>query len=117
MAPHTEIPEIEPDELGTRLRGGDEHMILIDVREPEENDLVAIKPCTLIPLMEIPARLEEFRTLSQNGRNELIIYCHHGQRSAMATDFLMAQSIQNVKNLRGGIDAYAKKVDPSLPLY
>ena len=111
------IIEIEPRDLGRRLESADGGFVLLDVREPEEHELVAIHPSYLIPLMEIPSRLGEIVDLSESGAKEIIVYCHHGQRSAMATDFLNGQNILNVKNLRGGIHAYAKEVDRELPTY
>ena len=111
------IPEINPFALAELLKTGGDSFVLIDVREPEEHALVRLEPSVLIPLMQLPDELERLRELSKGGSCRLIIYCRSGQRSAMAVQFLTAQQIENSWNLRGGINAYSREVDPSLPQY
>ena len=98
---------ITPKELKARLDKGDK-LVLLDVREPWENQLAKLDNSILIPLGTLPT------SLSQLDRNaEIIAYCHHGMRSGDATGFLLQQGFSNVKNLIGGIDAWSVQVDGS----
>jgi rhodanese-related sulfurtransferase len=102
---------IMPKELKARLDKGDK-LVLLDVREPWENQLAKLDNSVLIPLGTLP---QAFSTLDQN--TEIICYCHHGMRSADATGFLLQQGFPNVKNLVGGIDAWSIQVDGKVPRY
>lgn len=86
---------------------------LVDVRENDEWALNRIEGAVHIPLSEFaergPAELES--------SDRLILYCHHGMRSAQAQAFLMAQGFTDVINLAGGIDAWSREVDPGVPRY
>lgn len=85
---------------------------LVDVREPDEYALCSITDAKLIPLREIPTRFNEL------DKNMLIILqCHHGRRSLQALQFLKTQGFTNLKNLTGGIDAWAEVCDPKMPRY
>lgn len=102
---------ITPKELKARLDKGDK-LVLLDVREPWENQLAQLDNSILIPLGTLP------NSLSKLDRNaEIIAYCHHGMRSGDATGFLLQQGFSNVKNLIGGIDAWSVQVDGSVPRY
>lgn len=103
--------EISAQDLATRLKSGEE-VTLIDVREPFEWDIVRLEKATLIPLRTLPRRLSEL-----DPARAIVVYCHVGARSASAADFLRDSGFSNVANLRGGIDAWAREVDPSLPRY
>jgi len=85
---------------------------LIDVREPQELELAALPGATFIPMGQLAARLEELPR-----EQTLIIMCHHGVRSAMAGDYLERNGFSRVCNLSGGIDAWSREVDPSIPRY
>ena len=85
---------------------------LIDVREPFERALCAIRGSTHIPLQQIPERASTLRKGSH-----LLIYCHHGGRSMRAVQFLMKQGYTNCKNLAGGIDDWSAQIDPDVPRY
>ena len=111
------VPEIEPTELSRALASVVDAPILVDVREPEEHELCSIKPSILIPLMQLPDRLAEIRKLSGEGTREIVVYCRSGQRSALAIQFLFTQSVENLRNLRGGINAYAREADPTITPY
>lgn len=87
-------------------------LVLLDVREPFEHDIAAIPGSRLVPLDQLPARLREL-----DGHAAIVTYCHHGVRSAHARDILQAAGFSNVRSLRGGIDAWATAVDPTLPRY
>lgn len=102
---------ITPTELKSRLDRGDQ-LVLLDVREQWEFDLAKLKGSTLVPLATLPQALSN---LKQDA--EIIAICHHGMRSADATNFLLQQGFSNVKNLVGGIDAWSVQVDRSVPRY
>ena len=102
---------ITPTELKSRLDKGDQ-VVLLDVREPWEFDLAKLNGSTLIPLATLPQSLDKL-----NRETEIVAICHHGMRSADATNFLLQQGFSNVKNLVGGIDAWSAQVDQSVPRY
>jgi len=87
-------------------------LLVIDVREPHEHEIAHIDGAVLIPLGELPDRLGEL-----DGHREIVTHCHHGARSLKALDILKAAGFSKVRSLRGGIDAWAVNVDPSLPRY
>lgn len=102
---------ITPKELKARIDKGD-NLILLDVREPWENALAKLDGSVLIPLGTLPQSLSRL-----DKQAEIIAYCHHGMRSADATGFLLQQGFAKVKNLVGGIDAWAIQVDGTVPRY
>jgi rhodanese-related sulfurtransferase len=102
---------ISPKELKTRLDKGD-RLVLVDVREEWEYSLAKLDSSILIPLGTLPQSLTR---LSRD--SEIIAICHHGMRSADATNFLLQQGFPNVKNLVGGIDAWSTQVDGTIPRY
>jgi len=87
-------------------------LLVIDVREPHEYEITHIDGAVLIPLGELPSRLNEL-----DGHREIVTHCHHGARSLKALEILKAAGFSKVRSLRGGIDAWAVNVDPSLPRY
>jgi rhodanese-related sulfurtransferase len=97
-------------ELQRRLENGEE-LLLLDVRQPEEYALVHLE-ALLMPLPEVPARFRELEP-----EREIVVYCHHGLRSRNAVAFLRRHGYLRVKNLTGGIDAWARCVDPSMKRY
>jgi len=111
-APRTgSVPEVEPEELATELRSADPPL-LVDVREPEEWAIAHLPGANLIPKAELPERVDELTRA-----RALVLYCRAGTRSADATRLLLDLGFSNVRTLRGGINAWAEKVDPSLPQY
>ncbi len=98
-------------DLKNRLDKGDK-LFLLDVREPHEYSLAKIEGSVLIPLGTLPNSLDQ---LDQSA--EIIAYCHRGMRSADAVGFLLQQGFSNVKNLIGGIEAWAVEIDPAVPRY
>ena len=106
----TEGTEVTPQELAA-LREREEVMVL-DVREPVEHQIAHIDGSVLIPLRELPERLDE---LDQSKR--IVALCHTGVRSAMATHFLRQQGFPRVQNLTGGIDAWAVEIDDRMARY
>jgi len=103
--------EIGPRDLKARLDRGDE-VALVDVREPHEVAIARIAGAVLIPLRTLPARVAEL----DRGR-EIVLMCHHGHRSMRALEFLRQSVFGKLKNLRGGIDAWSRDVDPAVPRY
>lgn len=102
---------ITPIELKARLDKGD-NLVLLDVREQWEFDLAKLNGSTLIPLGTLPQAVAKLQRDA-----EIICICHHGMRSADATNFLLQQGFSNVKNLVGGIDAWSVQVDRTVPRY
>jgi sulfur-carrier protein adenylyltransferase/sulfurtransferase len=103
--------EITAQELKERLDRGD-HLFLLDVREPFEYQICRLPDSKLIPLGEVPARFNEL-----DSSREIIVYCHAGVRSARAVGWLYQVGFTNIKNLIGGIHAWAEEVDPAMPRY
>ena len=102
---------ISPKELKIRLDKGDK-LVLVDVREEWEYSLAKLDGSILIPLGTLPQSLTKL-----NRDSEIVAICHHGMRSADATNFLIQQGFTNVKNLVGGIDAWSTQVDGTVPRY
>ncbi len=102
-----------PHELATKLRTP-KRPRLLDVRQPDEHAFVALPNSTLIPLGELPQRIDEIETWRSD---EVVVYCHHGIRSAQAVAQLRAAGFLNVHNLVGGIDSWTNDVEPTLPRY
>lgn len=105
------IGEISVDDLA-RWRSEAKEFVLLDVREPNEIATAAVSGSTCIPMREIPARLGE---LPQD--KPIAVMCHHGGRSERVAMFLAQRGFLDVVNVEGGIDAYARRVDPSIPRY
>jgi len=103
--------ELTASELRGLLERPDPPM-LIDVREPHEEQIARIPGAFLIPPATLPERMAEL-----DSSRDIVLYCHHGQRSARAMDFLHRAGFRRLKNLRGGIDAWSREVDPSVPRY
>ncbi len=98
------------DELKARLDSGDSPFLL-DVREPYEQQIASIGGM-LIPLGMLAQRLDELEK-----EDEIVVYCHHGIRSAHAVSFLRRSGFKNVKNLSGGIDEWAREIDGKVARY
>jgi len=105
------VPEITCVDLKKKI-DTKKPFVLIDVREPHEFQISRIPGSTLIPLGDVPKRWQEIPS-----DQEIVIHCKAGVRSAKALLFLQQQGYKNLLNLKGGIDAWAEEVDPSLPRY
>jgi sulfur-carrier protein adenylyltransferase/sulfurtransferase len=103
--------EIEPRELAERLARG-ERIRLIDVREPHELEISSIQGAELLPLGSLAARMHEL-----DSAQETVLFCKSGARSARALELLAGAGFRKLKNLRGGINAWAEQVDPMLAIY
>ncbi|MGH9648944.1 MAG: molybdopterin-synthase adenylyltransferase MoeB [Terriglobales bacterium] len=106
----TNVPQISVEELKRRLDSGDDIFIL-DVREPHEYQICNLKGY-LLPLGDLPKRVHEL-----DSSREIVAHCRSGVRSAKAVDFLGTAGFRKVKNLAGGILAWADKIDPAMPKY
>ncbi|MCS7145958.1 MAG: molybdopterin-synthase adenylyltransferase MoeB [Nitrososphaerota archaeon] len=102
---------VTPLELKKLIDSG-EDIQLIDVREPVEWEICRIPGAKLLPLGQLTSRLHEI-----DQTKKVIVYCHSGQRSALAVKLLRDLGLTNTYNLAGGIDAYAEQVDSSIPRY
>jgi len=89
-----------------------EKPLLLDVRESWEYDKARIADAQLVPMREVPARLSE---IDQN--KDVVTICHHGGRSQQVALFLEKAGYTKVHNLAGGVDAWSRTVDPTVPLY
>ena len=105
------IPEVNPVELNKELAAG-RKLVLLDVREPHEHALGTLPKATLLPLGQLPQALSTL-----NPESDIVAYCKAGGRSAQAVAFLQQQGFRKIRNLTGGILAWADKIDPSLPKY
>ena len=86
---------------------------LIDVREPDEWEIARIEGAELLPLSQWPALPQA----QLDPTEPLLVLCHHGARSARATDFLLRNGFADVTNVAGGIDAWSCEIDPAVPRY
>jgi adenylyltransferase/sulfurtransferase len=89
-----------------------EDFLLLDIREPFEYDICRLPGAKLIPMGEVPSRLNEL-----DDEREMIVYCHAGVRSARVVSWLKQNGFSNAKNLYGGIDAWSCLIDPNVPRY
>jgi molybdopterin/thiamine biosynthesis adenylyltransferase/rhodanese-related sulfurtransferase len=106
----SKMPEISVEELKRRQDAG-EDIFVLDVREPHEYQICNLGG-HLIPLNDLPKRVNEL-----DSSREIVAHCKMGGRSAKAVDFLRQAGFAKVKNLTGGINAWADKVDPKMPKY
>jgi sulfur-carrier protein adenylyltransferase/sulfurtransferase len=103
--------DIDPVEVKAQIDRG-EPFILIDVREPHEYQICHIPYAKLIPLGDLPKRVNEL-----DSADEIVAHCKSGVRSAKAVEFLKQAGFRKVRNMKGGILAWSDKVDPSVPKY
>jgi len=106
----TQVPTISVEELKRRQDAGDD-LFVLDVREPHEYQICNLNGY-LIPLNDLPKRVNEL-----DSSREIIAHCRSGMRSAKAVEFLRQAGFSKVKNLTGGILAWAEKIDPKMPKY
>ena len=86
--------------------------LVLDVREPWEHEICSIPDSKLLPMQEIPARLQELPA-----DTDIVVVCHHGMRSLQVAQFLKQSGLARVFNLSGGIAAWAAQVDPDMSQY
>ncbi len=107
------MQHIRPAELKAWLQDpARDQPLLLDVREPWEFERCHIEGSLLIPMNSIPSRLGELPA-----DRDIVVICHHGVRSFHVARFLDHNGFTRVINLTGGVDAWAKEADPSMPTY
>lgn len=106
------VEAVTPEQLADRLKRSPGAYVLLDVREPDERETARIEPSIHIPMNEVPNRLAEVPR-----DRPVVVYCHHGSRSAMVAGYLEGEGYDKVANLTGGIDRWSARVDPSVPRY
>lgn len=102
--------DITAPELAERMKSN--HLKLLDVREPHELEISALPNAVNIPLGELAGRLSEL-----DSADEMVVFCKAGSRSARALELLASAGFKKAKNLKGGINAWAREVDENLPIY
>jgi rhodanese-related sulfurtransferase len=103
--------EISPAELRARL-DQQRPLVLLDVRDEWETRLCRLENSTHIPIEEIELRTDEL-----NPDDEIVVYCHHGIRSAAVASYLRGLGFAQAVNLAGGLDLWARTVDASMARY
>jgi rhodanese-related sulfurtransferase len=104
--------DLRPRELKAHLEASVEPPLLLDVREPWEYEICRLDGSTLLPMRQIPAAA---RTLDPD--RETVVICHHGIRSRQVALYLEQRGFARVVNLNGGVDAWAREVDPGMAIY
>ncbi len=95
-----------------KTNSGVKNFRLIDVREEHEWEIAHIEGAQLIPLGTLAARMNEL-----DSAQEIVLQCKSGARSGKALELLRGAGFRKIKNLKGGIVAWANQIDPSLPVY
>ena len=103
--------EINPQELKQQLDAGP-GPVLLDVREDWETKLCRLPNAVHIPIEEIEFRVEEL-----DPDDAIVVYCHQGVRSAAVAEYLRGLGFSSVRNLMGGLDYWARAVDPQMRRY
>ncbi|MEZ5446872.1 MAG: rhodanese-like domain-containing protein [Gammaproteobacteria bacterium] len=85
---------------------------LLDVREEWEFSICRIEGSRNVPMARIPAAMRDL-----DPKSPTVVICHHGTRSAQVADYLARCGFDKVINLDGGIDAWAREIDPNMPVY
>ncbi len=107
--------EIDPRDVRTlAATAGPEGWLLVDCRTPEEHATARIAGSVLIPLQDFVARVAEIEAWRDR---PLVVHCHHGVRSLRFVHWLRERGFSRARSMRGGIDAWATEIDPSVPRY
>jgi rhodanese-related sulfurtransferase len=104
--------EITPEQLKA-LRDDENSVTVLDVREAWEYDVAKIAGSKHIVMGDIPTRFNQELDPEQH----IVVVCHHGVRSMNVTAWLRQQGFEKVQSLQGGIDRWARQIDPSVPVY
>jgi rhodanese-related sulfurtransferase len=104
--------EISSGAVKAMLKGG-EKFTLLDVREPWELEKARIDGSRNIPMGDVPTWAHQ----DLDPDDHIVVVCHHGVRSLSVTNWLRQQGFEKVQSMRGGIDGWARTVDPKVPLY
>ncbi len=103
--------EITVEELA-QWRDDDRSFVLLDVRNNDEVTMAALPGAVHIPMPQLPDRISEL-----DATTTIAVLCHHGNRSARVAQYLTGSGFADVFNVEGGIDAYALRIDTSIPRY
>lgn len=104
--------EITAEEVKGKLDAGDS-FTLLDVREPWEFQTANIGGAKVMPMGEVPSRAHQ----ELDPEEHIVVMCHHGVRSMNVTVWLRQQGFEKVQSMRGGIDAWSRHVDETIPKY
>ena len=104
--------EISAGQVKSMLKRGDK-FVLLDVREPWEREKANLEGSKQIPMGDVPSRANQ----ELDPDEHIVVMCHHGVRSLSVTNWLRQQGFEKVQSMRGGIDGWARTVDPKVPLY
>ena len=104
--------EITPEEVKSKLDAG-ESLTLLDVREPWEWETARIDGAKLMSMGDVPARAHQ----ELDPEDHVVVLCHHGVRSMNVTVWLRQQGFEQAQSMRGGIDAWSKRVDGKVAMY
>jgi len=102
--------EVSVEEAKQKLDRGE--AILIDVREPWEVQTASVAGAKNIPMGDVASRQQEL-----DPDKNILVMCHHGVRSLKVTNWLREHGYEKAQSVRGGIDAWSKKIDPKVPVY
>ena len=105
------MSEITPQQLKARL-DRNEAPLLLDVRQDWETQLCRLPNAVHIPIEELELRVEELRA-----EDPIVVYCHQGVRSAAVAEYLRSLGFRDVRNLSGGLDLWARTIDPTMRRY
>jgi rhodanese-related sulfurtransferase len=104
--------EITPEEVKGKFDAA-EPFLLLDVREPWEFQAARIEGARLMPMGEVPSRAHQ----ELDPEDHVVVVCHHGVRSMNVTVWLRQQGFEKAQSMRGGIDAWSRRVDGKVPTY
>lgn len=104
--------EITPEEVKSKVDAG-EKFLLLDVREPWELEKARIEGAKLMPMGDVPSRAHQ----ELDPEEHVVVVCHHGVRSMNVTVWLRQQGFEKTQSMRGGIDAWSRRVDGNVPTY
>jgi len=112
IAPKDMDYEIIAEEVKRKLDAGDA-FTLLDVREPWEFEAARIGAAKLMPMGDVPSRAHQ----ELDPEDHIVVVCHHGVRSMNVTVWLRQQGFDKAQSMRGGIDAWSRRVDQKVPVY
>lgn len=95
-----------------RVRAGEGGHAVVDVREPWEVEICGFPEAVVIPLQQLPDRLDDLPA-----GTPLVVVCHSGRRSLIAAGFLREHGLAHATSLRGGVEDWALTIDPTMPRY
>lgn len=106
------MQDLCPAELKAHLADRPQTPLLLDVREPWEFDICRIDGSELLPMGQVQQRLQDL-----DPKRETIVICHHGIRSRVVARQLERAGFDQVINLKGGVEAWARDIDPHMAVY